>query len=65
MYIVLPRMFSTNAISSVDQTDPPRVQDIQGAVLVPMIWSICVLGTWYYWIRRPTAASKQSRESRF
>jgi len=52
-YVVVPRDLPRAAISRVDElggvitvTHEPGV-----ALWVPLIWALCVYGTWYFWIK--------------
>ena len=52
-YIVVPRDLPHAAISRVDELGGAfTVTEHSGVALwVPIIWGLCVYGTWYFWIR--------------
>ena len=55
-YLIVPRVFSTNVVSSVVHANPPHVVEDRAALVFPAIWCLCIFGTWYYWIRKPKIA---------
>ena len=54
-YLVVPRSFLDGSVLAVRDTEPVVTVDRESgrAILVVIIWLICLFGTWYYWIRKP------------
>src|SRR5579862_1888614 len=55
-YLLVPRVFSTNVISSGVHANPPHVVEDRAALMLSAIWCLGMFGTWYYWIRKPKIA---------
>ena len=54
-YLVVPRSLLNGYIFAVRDTEPRlNVERESGAFFLIAAWFLCVSGTWYYWIRKPS-----------